>query len=120
VIVSNIGDERKDGTRQDIVFLVKELKHKRFIRVHNDLLLEIRLPWVDSLNEKEGEVHVEGIDGKVYSFPVDFSNNRLFSGTTIIPNSGMHHPGGKERGRIVVRFVLSRLFFFLTLTLKLS
>ena len=112
VIVSNIGNERKDGTRQDIVFLVKELKHKRFSRVRNDLLLEVRLPWVDSLNEKEGEVHVEGIDGKVYTFLVDFCKNGLLSGTTIIPNAGMHHPGGKVRGRIVVRFVLSRLLFF--------
>jgi hypothetical protein len=112
VIVSNIGNERKDGTRQDIVFLVKVLKHKRFSRLRNDLLLEVRLPWVDSLNEKEGEVHVEGIDGKVYTFLVNFCNNGLLSGTTIIPNAGMHHPDGKVRGRIVVRFVLSRLFSF--------
>ena len=107
VIVSNIGNERKDGTRQDIIFLVKELKHKRFSRVRNDLLLEVRLPWVDGLNEREGEVHVEGIDEKEYSFSINFGNNGLLSGTAIIPNAGMHHPGGKERGRIVVRFVLS-------------
>lgn len=122
VIVSNIGNERKDGTRQDIIFLVKELKHKRFSRVRNDLLLGVRLPWLDGLNEREGEVQVEGIDGKVYAFSVNFGNNGLLSGTAIIPNAGMHHPGGKERGRIVVRFVLSRLFsfFFLPLTRKLS
>ena len=112
VIISNIGNELKDGTRQDIVFLVKELEHKRFSRVRNDLLLEVRLPWVDGLNEKEGEIHVEGIDGKVYPFVVDFSNNGLLSGTIVIPNAGMHHPGGKERGRIVVRFVHSIFFFF--------
>lgn len=111
MIVSNIGNERKDGTRQDIVFLVKVLKHKRFSRVHNDLLLKVRLPWVDSLNEKEGEVHVEGIDGKVYTFLVNFCNDGLLSGATIIPNAGMHYLGGKVRGRIVVRFVLSRSFF---------
>ena len=108
VIVSNIGNERKDGTRQDIVFLVKELKHKRFSRVRNDLLLDVRLPWVDGLNTKEAEVQVEGIDGKVYPFLVYFHNNGLLSGTTIIPNAGMHHSGGKARGRIVVRFVLCK------------
>ena len=113
VIVPNVGNERKDGTRQDIVFLVKVLKHKRFSRVHNDLLLEVRLPWVDSLNEKEGEVRVKGIDGKVYTFLVNFCNDGLLSGTTIIPNAGLHHLGGKVRGRIVVRFVLSRLLFSL-------
>jgi len=107
VIVSNIGNERKDGTRQDIVFLVKELKHKRFSRVRNDLLLDVRLPWVEGLNEKEGEIHVEGIDGKVYPFLVNFSNYGLLSGSTIIPNAGMHHPGGKERGRIIVRWEIS-------------
>ena len=114
VIVSNIGNERKDGTRQDIVFLVKILKHKRFSpsRVRNDLLLEVRLPWVDSLKENEGKVHVEGIDGKVYAFLVRFCKNGLLSGTTIIPDAGMHHPGGKTRGRIVVRFVPANFFFF--------
>ena len=115
VIVSNIGSERKDGTRQDIVFLLKVLKHKRFSRVRNDLLLEVRLPWIDSLSEKEGEVQVEGIDGKVYVFPVNFCNNGLLSGTTMIPNAGPHLPGGKGRGRIIVRLVLSRLIFFFTL-----
>jgi hypothetical protein len=117
VIVSNIGNERKDGTRQDIVFLVKALKHKRFSRVRNDLLLEVRLPWVDSLKEKEGKVHVEGIDGKVYAFLVEFCKNGVLSGTTIIPDAGMHHPGGKARGRIVVRFVLLRFFSFLSFRL---
>ena len=110
VIVSNIGNERKDGTRQDIIFLLKVLKHKRFSRVRNDLVMEVRLPWIDSLNEKEGEVHVEGIDGKVYVFLVNFCNNGLLSGTTMIPNAGIHLPGGKVRGRIIVRFVL--LLFF--------
>ena len=120
VIFPNIGNERKDGTRQDIVFLVKVLKHKRFTRVHNDLLLEVRLPWVDSLNEKGGEVHVKGIDGNLYVFPVNFCNDGLLSGTTIIPNAGMHYIGGKVRGRIVVRFVLSRLFLFFCKNTRLT
>jgi DnaJ C terminal domain len=105
VIVTNVGNERKDGTRQDIVFLVKALKHKRFSRVHDDLLLEVRLPWVDSLNEQAGEVHVDGIDGKEYTFPLNFCKTGLLTGTTIIPNAGMPYRTGNGRGRIVVRFV---------------
>ena len=111
VIVTNVGNERKDGTRQDIVFLVKALKHKRFSRVRDDLRLEVRLPWVDSLNDKEGEVRFVGIDGKEYVFHVGFCKTRLLSGTTIIPNAGMPHCAGDGRGRIVVRSVFSNFFF---------
>ena len=109
VIATNVGNERKDGTRQDIVFLVKALKHNRFSRVRDDLLLEVRLPWVDSLSEKEGEVRVNGIDEKEYAFHVNFCQTGFLTGTTIIPNAGMPHRGGDGRGRIVVRFVY---FFF--------
>jgi DnaJ family protein B protein 4 len=111
VIVTNVGNERKDGTRQDIVFLVKALKHKRFTRVHDDLLLQVRLPWVDSLNKKQGDVRVTGIDGKEYAFPLNFYKTGLLSGTTIIANAGMPRRVGDRRGRIVVRFVLSVYLF---------
>lgn len=107
VIITNVGNERKDGTRQDIVFLVKALKHKCFTRVHDDLLLEVRLPWVDSLNEKEGEVRLNGIDGKEYTFHVNFCKTGLLTGSTIIPNAGMPCRLGQGRGRIIIRFVLS-------------
>ena len=106
VIITNVGNERKDGTRQDIVFLVKALKHQRFTRVHDDLLLEVRLPWVDSLNEKEGEVRLKGIDGNEYAFHVDFCKTGLLTGTVIIPNAGMPCRTGMGRGRIFIRFVL--------------
>ncbi|KAF8805432.1 DnaJ-domain-containing protein [Phlegmacium glaucopus] len=107
VIITNVGNERKDGTRQDIVFLVKVLRHKCFSRVHDDLLLEVRLPWVDSLNEKEGEVRLNGIDGKEYAFYVDFCKTGLLSGTTIIPNAGMPCRVGFGRGRIIIRWEIS-------------
>ncbi|KAF8809702.1 DnaJ-domain-containing protein [Phlegmacium glaucopus] len=89
VIVTNVGNERKDGTRQDIIFLVKASRHKRFSRVHDDLRLEVRLPWVDSLEENEGEVRLNGIDGKEYAFHVDFCKTGLLTGTAIIPNAGI-------------------------------
>ena len=111
VVVTNVGNERKDGTRQDIVFVVKTMKHKHFSRIHDDLLLEVRLPWVDSLNEKEGDVRFNGIDGNEYAFPVTFCKTGLLTGTTIIPNAGMPHRVGDGRGRIIVRFVFSIGFF---------
>lgn len=107
VIVTNVGNERKDGTRQNIVFFVRTMKHKHFSRVHDDLLLEVRLPWVDSLIEKEGDVRVKGIDGNEYAFPVSFCKTGLLSGTTIIPNAGMPYCVGDGRGRIVVRWKIS-------------
>jgi len=114
VIMTNVGNERKDGTRQDIVFLVKASRHQRFTRVHHDdddLLLQVRLPWADSLNEKEGEVRLDGIDGKEYAFYVHFCETGLLTGTTIIPNAGMPCRFGLGRGRMIIRFVPFFSFF---------
>ena len=117
VIATNVGNERKDGMRQDIVFLVKALKHNRFSRVHDDLLLEVRLPWVDSLNKNEGEVRLNSVDGKEYAFHVDYCKTGLLTGTTIIPNAGMPHRAGNGRGRIIVRFVLFPVFYLFLVNL---
>jgi DnaJ family protein B protein 4 len=112
IVVDGVGNERKDGTMQAIVFLVKEAKHERFTRMQEDLLMEARLPWVNSLNEEPGRVYFQSIDGKDYMFNVDYHMNGLLSGTTVIPDAGMPICGGPGRGRVVIRYVRYVTFFF--------
>ncbi|KAH9481269.1 Chaperone protein DnaJ [Psilocybe cubensis] len=113
VIVQGAGNECKDGSWQDLSFIVKETKHEKFKRVHNDLILEIRLPWVESLNSQEGQVYLQGIDEKDYLFKVDYHITRLLSGTAVIPGAGMPCRDGGGRGRIIVRSMADLPKFFL-------
>jgi DnaJ family protein B protein 4 len=105
IVVEDAGNERKDGTMQAVVFVVKEVKHERFTRMQEDLLMEVRLPWVDSLNEESGRVYFQSIDGGEYIFNVDYHMNGLLSGTTVIPDAGMPTCDGHSRGRVVIRYV---------------
>ncbi|KAI0635616.1 hypothetical protein C8Q77DRAFT_1155403 [Trametes polyzona] len=45
--VPQVGNQRADGSFQDIVFVVAETPHPRFVRRGNDLVLPVRVPWVD-------------------------------------------------------------------------
>ncbi|KAI0822508.1 hypothetical protein BC628DRAFT_1412241 [Trametes gibbosa] len=45
--VPRVGNQRPDGTFQDIVFVVAEAPHPRFVRRGDDLVLPVRVPWVD-------------------------------------------------------------------------
>ena len=103
IVVDDVGNERKDGTIQAIVFIVKELKHEKFARLQEDLLMEVRLPWVDSLEEEAGEVYFHSVDGKEYGFTVDYHKDRLLSGTAVIPDAGMPSSSGGVRGRVIIR-----------------
>ncbi|KAH9856608.1 hypothetical protein C2E23DRAFT_866011 [Lenzites betulinus] len=45
--VPRVGNQRPDGSFQDIVFVVAEAPHPRFVRRGDDLVLPVRVPWVD-------------------------------------------------------------------------
>lgn len=107
IVVEGVGNERKDGSMQAIVFLVKEEKHERFTRMQEDLLMEVRLPWVDSLNRESGRVYFQRIDGGECMFNVDYHMDGLLSGTTVIADAGMPLCDGFGRGRVVIRYVQS-------------
>ncbi|KAI0701880.1 hypothetical protein C8T65DRAFT_696977 [Cerioporus squamosus] len=46
--VPGVGNQRPDGSFQDIVFVVEEVPHPRFTRSGNDIVLPVRVPWLDS------------------------------------------------------------------------
>lgn len=103
IIFRGAGHERKDGTRQDIVFIIEEAKHDRFVRVKEDLMLDVRLPWVEGLKKEPGVVYVKGIDGKESMFEVDFRKDGDVTGSAVFPGAGMPVPGTERRGKLVVR-----------------
>ena len=105
IVVEGVGNERKDGSMQAILFLVKEEKHERFTRMQEDLLMEVRLPWVDRLNRESGRVYFQRIEGGECMFSVDYHMNGLLSGTTVIPDAGMPLHDGLRRGRVIIRCV---------------
>ncbi|KAK2460300.1 hypothetical protein APHAL10511_007689 [Amanita phalloides] len=118
IVFRDAGHERRDGTRQDLVFIVREVKHARFVRGYewdggggndrdvnkddkerrrdrdhsnkssgsktrkshkygeDDLVMEVRLPWVDRLKEEIAKVVISGVDGKEVVFEVDCRNTK--------------------------------------------
>lgn len=116
IILEGVGNERKDGTRQDISFIIKELKHPRFRRVRDDLWIDLRLPWVDELNNKEGIVYIPGVDGQEYAFEVDHHATHRLHGTKTISEAGMPRYDKATRGKLVVRYVRSGFLCFQSLT----
>ncbi|KAF8631375.1 hypothetical protein AX15_002430 [Amanita polypyramis BW_CC] len=123
IVFRDAGHERRDGTKQDLVFVVTEVRHERFVRGYewdgggghgrdrernsenpkerprdkdkdkrdgdrdkgttgakprksreygeDDLVMEVRLPWVDRLKDEKAKVVISGVDGEDIVFEVD-------------------------------------------------
>ncbi|KIL67692.1 hypothetical protein M378DRAFT_197091 [Amanita muscaria Koide BX008] len=144
IVFRDAGHERRDGTKQDMVFLVQHAKHERFVRgsrwdgggggdddkgesrernrsrdsdsqdcrekgkesesserkphrrrnySEEDLIMEVRLPWVDRLKDEKAKIVVSGIDGEELAFEVDCRNSKP-------DNKGKE--GGKMTGLYVI------------------
>ena len=104
-----IGNQRKsDGTFQDIVFVVQEVLHDRFIRIQDDLVARIELTWDEAL-QKEDIILVDGLDGEKIEVPIPKVPDD--SKETRIPKAGMPVRNAKDevvgRGDLVIRQVSS-------------
>lgn len=100
-----IGNQRKsDGTFQDIVFVVQEVLHDRFIRIQDDLVARIELTWDEAL-QKEDTILVDGLDGEKVEVPIPKVPDD--SKETRIPKAGMPTRNAKDevvgRGDLVIR-----------------
>ncbi|CAL1716968.1 unnamed protein product [Somion occarium] len=124
VRVPGVGNERKDGTFQDIVFVVEEQSHSRFTRVDNDLLITVQVPWADSSSRpyswssvdsdlngelrppREEMAFVKGVDGEEFALPIPRSLVEGADGSRIV-GAGMpirSHGRVDGRGDLVVRW----------------
>lgn len=106
IVCRGVGHERKDRTRQDIVFIIEELNHEHFLRVGNDLVLEVKLPCDDYLRHRNGDFVVEGLDRQKHVFCVEY--DRVLTGKHAFTGSGMpiRHQGQViGRGNLIVQYV---------------
>ena len=102
-----IGNQRKsDGTFQDIVFVIQEVLHDRFIRIQDDLVARIELTWDEAL-QKEEVILVDGLDGEKIEVPIPRAPDD--SKETRMPKAGMPIRNAKDevvgRGDLVIRQV---------------
>ena len=105
-----IGNQRKsDGTFQDIVFVIQEVLHDRFIRIQDDLVARIELTWDEDL-QKEDVILVDGLDGERVEVPIPKVPDD--SKETRMPKAGMPTRNSKDevvgRGDLVIRRVSPR------------
>ncbi|KAJ3568717.1 hypothetical protein NP233_g5530 [Leucocoprinus birnbaumii] len=103
ILCRGVGHERKNGTRQDIAFIVEELGHDHFSRANDDLYLDAKIPWDDSLRHQAADFEVEGLDGQKYRFRIDYPKDRVLKGKTVIRGAGMPI---RSRGKVVGRGTL--------------
>lgn len=100
------GNEQLSGDSQDLVFVVEEKPHDRFVREGNDLVCHVPLPLVDALAGPGGKRVVEALDGR--KLQVTIPGGIVKPGTqTIVPGEGM--PVRKEgsvrsRGDLIVKW----------------
>ena len=102
-----LGNQRKsDGTFQDIVFVIQEVLHDRFIRIQDDLVARIELTWDEAL-QKEDVILVDGLDGEKVEVPIPKVPDE--NKETRIPKAGMPTRNAKDevtgRGDLVIRQV---------------
>lgn len=119
--VPNVGNEMKDGSFQDIVFIVEEEPHPQFTRDGNDVYMTVQIPWADSYSRpyscssddsrlddsdlQEEMAFVKGLDGEEYALPIPRSLVEAADGTRIV-GAGMpiRHRGEKVgKGDLVIK-----------------
>lgn len=120
-----VGNERKDGSFQDIVFVVEEAPHPHFTRIEDDLVVLVQVPWADTHSrpylysssdgreiEPDEEVYVHGLDGEEFALPIPRTLVEGADGTRIV-GAGMPVRKGDRtigKGDLVVRYVHGRVF----------
>lgn len=109
IVCPRTGHQRKDGTLQDVVFLVEEVPDERFSRVKDDLFLDVCIPWADPLADQGGEICIQGIDGKEITFTLPYPiYDKATEGQVLVKGAGMPIQEGRKtigRGDMIIRFV---------------
>jgi len=100
------GNEAADGSSPDLVFVVEDKPHERFVRKGDDLIAKIQIPLVDALtNESGAKRHIEHLDGR--KLPVSVPSGVVKPGQeTRVAGEGMpiRRKGASGKGDLVVRW----------------
>ncbi|KAF9560500.1 hypothetical protein CPC08DRAFT_750439 [Agrocybe pediades] len=100
ILCRNVGHEWKPQVFQDIAFIIEEAPHDRFIRLFDDLIMDVRLPWVDGLRQQGGKVPFMGIDGRSLVVQIDYPKDKSMKGRSMVKGAGMPI---REQGKVVGR-----------------
>lgn len=108
IVCPRTGHQRKDGTLQDVVFLVEEVPHGGFTRVKDDLFVDICVPWVETLAEQGADICIDGMDGEEIVFALPYPiYDKSTEGQILVKGAGMPIREGRKtvgRGDLIVRW----------------
>lgn len=100
ILCRGVGNEARNGIQQDIVFIIDEAYHQRFKRVLDDLIMDIRLPWSDTLPLQGGDIEFAGLEGRNLVIHIDYPRSRSLKGVNVVTGAGMPiREGGLVVGR---------------------
>ncbi|KAG1821618.1 DnaJ domain-containing protein [Suillus subaureus] len=101
IVCPRTGHQRKDGTLQDVVFLVEEVPH-------DDLFVDICVPWVETLAEQGADICIDGMDGEEIIFALPYPiYDKSTEGQLLVKGAGMPIREGRKavgRGDLIVRW----------------
>ncbi|KAG7451273.1 uncharacterized protein BT62DRAFT_883388 [Guyanagaster necrorhizus] len=107
-VFTNVGHQRRDGSFQDIVFIVQEAAHDAFARVGQDLVMKVRVPWSENLQRKNGCIYFTGLDNATLSARISYAREKRRHGQCKIKNGGMpilQNGQVVARGDLIVQYV---------------
>ncbi|CAL1716957.1 unnamed protein product [Somion occarium] len=100
------GNEQADGEAQDLVFVIEEKPHGRFVREGNDIICHEKLPLVEALAGGGGKRTVEALDGRKLQVNVPPSVVKP-NAQTVVSGEGMpirKEGSFKKKGDIIVKW----------------
>lgn len=118
VRVRGAGNERADGTFQDLVFVVEQAPHADYVRAGDDLAIAVQVPWrgrrpssaasdvTEGGDEAEDHVYVKTLGGTEYALPIPRSLAAAAGGSRIV-GAGMpirKHGKVVGKGDLIVKW----------------
>jgi len=107
IVCPRTGHQCKDGTLQDVIFLVEGIPHDQFLRVKDDLFIDICVPWAEALAEQGADISIDGIDGEQITFTLPYPiYDKSTEGEVLVRGAGMPIRKGRRtigRGDLIVR-----------------
>lgn len=108
IVCPRTGHQRKDGTLQDVIFLIEEVPHGVFTRVKDDLFVDICVPWVETLAEQGADICIDGMDGEEIIFTLPYPiYDKSTEGQLLVKGAGMPIREGRKtvgRGDLIIRW----------------
>ncbi|KAG1750875.1 hypothetical protein EDB19DRAFT_1904271 [Suillus lakei] len=108
IVCPRTGHQRKDGTLQDVIFLIEEVPHGGFTRVKDDLFMDICVPWAETLAEQGANICIDGMDGEEIIFALPYPiYDKSTEGQLLVKGAGMPIREGRKtvgRGDLIIRW----------------